>query len=382
MTDGGKSNRVVHVITGLPIGGAQTVLHHIVSHQRTIECDMAVISLTERGEVGERIAALGTEVRALNMNRHLPNVWDLWRLTRMIRELSPSIVQTWLYHGDLLGGIAARLAGIRSVYWNIRQTDLDPAKSRRSTILTASACAKVSRLVPERIVCCSHATADFHATLGYDKGRMKVIANGVSTKVFRPDAAAAALIRNELGVTEDIPLVGLVGRYHAQKDHRTFVDACAIVSQQHPEAHFVLCGEDVNPANEELMSWLAQAGLSDKSHLLGLRTDLPAINAALDFLVSSSAFGEGFPNVVLEAMACAAPCIVTDIGESALVVGETGWTVPARQSEALACAINEALSLSTEARMRRGQAALDRVAQNYSLDAMISAYRDLYHSRS
>jgi glycosyltransferase involved in cell wall biosynthesis len=369
--------QVTHVITGLPRGGAQTVLEQLVLGADRARFEMDVISLTELGAVGERLARNGTRVRALAMNRRLPNPAALLRLARWLRRSQTHVVQTWLYHGDLIGGLAGRLAGV-PVMWNLRQTDLDPKTTGRGTLWTARACAPLSRRVPRRIVCCSEASQRVHAALGYDASRMVVVCNGVDLGRFRPDRAAAAAFRAELGVGPGERLVGLFARYHPQKDHQTFIAAAAAVCRAVTNVRFMLCGEAIDGCNAELASLLDQAGCRDRFLLLGIRDDVPRLTAALDLAVSSSSYAEGFSNVLLEAMAAGVPCVATDVGESALMVGDSGWVVPPRDVAVMTEALLTALRSSDPELVARGARARARAQTHYSLATMIETYQNLY----
>jgi len=373
--------RIVHVITALPVGGAQTVLRQLVARQRELGCAMSVVSLADLGEVGARIRAEGTEVRALGMRPAMPDPLALARLVGWLRQLRPDAVQTWLYHGDLLGGLAARLAGVPRLYWNLRQSDLDPAGSRWLTMQVVRACARLSRRLPDLIVCCSEASREVHAAAGYDAARMRVIDNGVDIARYRPDPAAPVAVRAELGLAPGTPLVGLVARYHPQKDHAGFLAAAGAVARARPEVRFLLCGEAVDAGNAELAGLVARHGLQGQVHLLGIRGDVPRIDAALDLAVLSSSFGEGFPNVAVEAMAAGVPCVVTDVGDAARIVGETGWVVPRRDPAALGAAMLAALADPAE-RLRRGAAARERALARFDLTRMLAAYGRLYRGEA
>ena len=364
---------VTHIITGLPRGGAQTVLAYLVRSCDSDRFTMSVVSLTELGAVGEQLVNDSIPVRALGLDRRRPSPVRLARLIAWLRRDRPALVQTWLYHGDLLGGIAARIAGI-PVLWNIRQTDLQPATTRRSTVWTARACARVSGLVPSRIVCCSEATLRVHCNMGYDRARMVVVPNGVDLMRFRPNASRRATLREACGIAADAPVIGSVARFHPQKDHRTLVQAAAELLRRRPNVHFVLCGEKVDAANDELAGWIDAQGLREHFHLLGLRDDVPTLTAGFDVATSTSSYGEGFNNVLAEAMACGVPCVTTDVGDAAAIVGSTGWVVPPADPRALAHAWDVALSSSPLA----GVAARARAEQEFSLAARIDRYQDIY----
>lgn len=371
--------RVTHISAGLSADGAETMLYQLVTRMSASHFSNEVISLTSLGAIGERLKANGIRVRALGMRPGVPNPFQLLRLSRWLKQSAPHLVQTWMYHADLLGGLAARAAGIRPVVWGIHHANLDPGQNKRLTILTARACAMLSNRLPAHIVCCSEASREVHARFGYSQRKMEVIPNGFDLHQFRPDAEARASFRQELGVTEDTPLIGMAARFHPQKGHRNFVAAAALLRRSMPGAHFVLCGGDVTPENTELASWIAASGndLASACHLLGTRRDMPRFFAGLDIATSASR-SEAFPLAVGEAMACGTPCVVTDVGDSAFLVGETGRVVPAENPGALAEAWLQMLAGDAQSLRRMGSAARKRIEQRFELGAVVERYQDLY----
>ena len=337
-----------------------------------------MISLTEKGAVGLELEASGIAVRAMNMNRTLPNPLSLFRLSSALRRWRPDVVQTWLHHGDLVGGLAAKLAGCRRVVWNVRHGSFDPRHDRRSAIWCARACAALSGRLPTAIVCNSHAGASIHAGLGYDGDRMRIIPNGVDVEAFRPDPSARSDVREELGVPGDGFLIGLIGRFHPQKDHRAFVRAAGRLAALDGRARFALCGENVTRDNPDLASWIEATGHADRFHLLGVRSDVPRITAALDASTSSSSHGEGFGNVIVEAMACGVPCVVTDVGDSRSIVGDTGIAVPPGDPAALVEAWRFLLRMPESRRSGMGAAARRRAAEEFSIETMVARFGELY----
>lgn len=370
--------RISHVITGLGTGGAETMLMRLVATSDRARFEHRVVSLTDIGAVGERMVALGVAVEALGMRRGPGDVAAVVRLVRLLGRHAPDLVQTWMYHADLVGGLAARLGGPAPVLWNLRQSTLESGTSRRATILTRALCARLSALVPARIVCCARAVRELHVDLGYAAKRMVVIPNGVDTEAFRPDPGARRELRAELGISDWAPLVGAIGRWDPQKDYPTFVAAAARLAEREPEARFVLCGEGLDAGNAALTRLIDEAGLGARFDLLGRRDDVARIAAALDIACSSSAYGEGFSNAIAEAMACAVPCAVTAVGDSAYLVGASGRVVAPRAPEALAGAWSELIGLGAEGRAALGAKARARIARNFTLAAVVARYQSLY----
>jgi glycosyltransferase involved in cell wall biosynthesis len=206
---------------------------------------------------------------------------------------------------------------------------------------------------------------------------MVVLPNGFDLEVFKPDPAARLSVRQELGLPEEALFIGLVGRFYPLKDHYNFIDAAARLRAELPEIHFLLCGEGITPENKELAEWVNASGIRAHCHMLGQREDIPRITAALDIACSSS-YMEGFPNVIGEAMACGVPCVVTDVGDSALLVGDTGMVVPPKNPQALANAWRELIEMGPDRRASLGEAARRRVGESFSLPAIAARYEELY----
>ena len=372
--------KIVHIITGLNTGGAEMMLFKLLSTTDREEFESEVISLTDIGPLGKKIASMGIRVQALNMRKSPATPFLMLKLIAWLRRIKPDIVQTWMYHADLIGGLSAKMAGGIPLAWGIRQSNLDSGSSKRTTIWTAKLCARLSQWLPEKIVCCSKASQQVHGILGYAEGKMVMIPNGFDLETFVPDTGARVAVREELGLRHDTPLVGLVGRFDPQKDHHNFTLAATRLQTTNPDTHYLLCGDGIHPQNAELAGWIENAGLSKNFHLLGRRVDIPRLVAALDIAASSSSFGEGFPNVVGEAMACGIPCVVTNIGDSALIVGDTGLVVPPRNPAAFADALNKLLRLSPQACRDLGQKARQRIEENYSLSSIAKQYEALYRN--
>ena len=372
-------SHIVHIATSLSAGGAETMLYKLLSALRSGPFSFSVISLTNVGPVGKKIQALEIPVIALGMHRRCPNPWTLIKLAILMRALKPDLVQTWMYHADMIGGWAAKLAGGFPVIWGIHHTSLDSDCNKRSTILVVDICARLSRMLPNKIVCCAKAAERVHVLRGYHRQKMIFIPNGFDLNRFRPDKAARKEIRRELGLSEDSIIIGLVGRFHPLKDHYNFVQAATKLDQSNADVHFVLCGNGVTWDNSVLVSWIDKAGIRFRCRLLGARCDINKIYASLDVFTSSSC-SEAFPLVVGEAMACGVPCVVTDVGDSAYIVGNTGIVVSPGDPSALARAWTKLLALPSEERMRLGSKARKRIADNFDLQSTAKKYKDLWLS--
>jgi len=336
-----------------------------------------VISLTTIGEIGPRIAALGIPVEAIDMKRGVPSPIGFVRLFRRLRVLCPDVVHTWMYHADLLGGLAAKLAGVPAVVWAIRHGNLSRMGNKRSTLMVVKICSRLSKWVPDRILCCSEVARRIHAGIGYADEKMVVIPNGFDLAHFKPDAAARVSVRKELGLAVHTPLVGLIGRFDSLKNHAGFFKAAGLLYRRLSAVHFVLAGEGIVQENCSLMGAMETSGVGKVTHLLGQRNDIHHLMAALDVLASPS-IGEAFSNVLGEAMACGVPCVVTDVGDSAYIVGETGHVVASGDMTGLAAAIESLLTLPPDVRRALGASARARVEEHFEIGKIVRQYEDFY----
>jgi glycosyltransferase involved in cell wall biosynthesis len=369
----------VHLITGLDVGGAERMLYQLVGQLDPKEFDNQVVSLIPLGAIGAQIRALGIPVTSLEMRPGRPTLKGLLQLVSILRQARPHILQTWLYHADLLGLLAGKLAHVPVILWNIRNSNMEFGRYRPLSGFVVRTCALLSRY-PQGVVVNSRAGEAAHRELGYRPRFWRLIPNGVDSERFRPDSLARARIRSELQLQDEDLLVGMIARYDPMKGFGVFLQAAREIAAAHPHVHFLLAGPNVDAANRELLQQVGASRLRERVHLLGYRSDVQPILAALDVLVSASVFGEGFSNTVLEAMACGVPCVVTDVGDSGWIVGETGAVVPPRDASALAQACLKLMRLSSAERARLGDRARQRAVTNFDIQDSITAYKTLYRS--
>ncbi|MGZ8217017.1 glycosyltransferase [Methylomagnum sp.] len=368
--------RVCHVITGLYTGGAEMMLYKLLSGLDRRRFEPVVISLIDRGAVGERIEALRIPVHTLDMPAGRPTVAGLWRLFRLIRELRPDLLQGWMYHGNLAASLAG-LIGRMPVVWGVHYSLYDFAAERRATRAIIQLSRALSRQ-PAATVYVSRVSADQHGAFGFRDRQRRIIPNGFDGEAFRPDAEARRSFRAEIGADERTVLIGLIARFHPMKDHGNLLRAVSLLRDSPDDVRLALAGPGIESGNAALAGMIESCSLSGRVHLLGERGDMARIMAGLDVLCMSSAYGEAFPMAVGEAMAAGLPCVVTDVGDAAWLVGETGRVVPPSDSEALAVALAALIELGPEKRHALGAAARARVLEHFSLAAAAAAYQDLY----
>jgi len=369
---------VVHIITSLDEGGAEAALDRLCRYSPPGR--QRVICLMSEGKYGPLLRHAGVPIDCLGLRRGQFSVAAVLRLWRLLRRLQPDLVQTWMYHSNLIGGLVARLAGVRRLVWGVRASQLDPALVSLSTLGVIRLCALLSRLLPDRIVCCAERARQVHQQLGYAAARLLVIPNGYDLQALQPEPAAGLQLRAALQLPPDALVLGMVARFDPQKDHRSLLEALALLRSQGMRPFCLLVGTGLEAGNTQLQAWLQQLGLRDQVRLLGPRRDVPAVMNALSLHVLSSAYGEAFPNVLGEAMACGVPCLATDVGDSGLIMGNTGWLVPPRDPASLAAALATALQEPEAQHQQRRRAARQRIVDQFSIVRMVDRYMELYEA--
>lgn len=367
--------KIVHVITGLNNGGAEAVLYRLCTHDRSNS--HVVISLMGEGKYGSLLRDAGISLTCINLHKGRITIRGLISLWHSIRVAKADVVQTWMYHSDLVGGIVARLAGVKNICWGIRHSNLTPGTIKKSTRLIAKICAVLSSFIPRKIISCSHAAAAIHQELGYEAKKFCVIPNGYDLSMYTPNDCAGVNIRSELDVDSKVILLGMVARFDPQKDHENLFKALHIFLSDDPDTKLkmVLVGTGMDNQNTELLKLISDYDLRNKILLLGPRSDIPAVMSALDIHVLSS-LGEAFPNVLSEAMACGTPCVTTDVGDAALIVGESGWIVSPSNAPELAIALKDAMLAmkNKDSWICRKIAARERIVNNFGIEKMVHSY--------
>lgn len=372
--------KIMQIITGLNNGGAEAVLLRLVANHLQEENQHHVVSLMDRGIYADRLEQAGVTVHTLNFPRGKVTAAGLVQLFRLVRQIRPDVVQTWMYHSDLIGGVVARLAGVRAIAWGIRHANLDLAHNSRSTLAIVRLCALLSGWVPRKIVSCSAQATRVHQAVGYRVDKFIHIPNGYNLQHLQPDAASRSAVRAELGIADTAFVLGMVARFDVQKDHRNLVQALGLLKRRGVPFTCLLVGVGMDEANAELRSWLDATGVAGSVKLLGPRTDVPAVMNALDVHVLSS-LGEAFPNVLAEAMACGTPCVTTDVGDAAVIVAGHGWVVPPQDSDALAEGLIQAhgsFSANGAAWQARQAGCRAHIMANFELELMCERYRQAW----
>ncbi|WP_052056001.1 glycosyltransferase [Myxosarcina sp. GI1] len=373
---------VLHIITGLFTGGAEMMLYHLLSKTDRKQFQPVVISLMNKGTLGDRIEDLNIPLYTLKLDLGKPSLTVIPKLSKIIREIEPNVIQGWMYHGNLAAQFASFFAkGKISVFWGIHHSINSLASEKKLTQLLIRLGAVTARQV-EKIIFVSSQSKLQHEKLGYPVNKSSVIPNGFDTNLFQPSNYARQSLRSELNLAANAIIIGSIARYHPMKDHANFLKAAALLLSKisdRDDVHFVLIGTQVDEWNQTLVKLIKTLKLETRTHLLGERQDISQLTPGFDLMTSSSAFGEAFPLIIGEAMSCAIPCVVTDVGDSAQIVGNTGKVVPPKDAEALATAWQELILLPPSEKQALGKAAREKIQQLFSLQAIVSQYENLYY---
>lgn len=360
-----RPRKILYVITHLWVGGAEATLTRLVTAERKIADEITVVALRPGGPHADRMRAGGVNVVELNFGSLFGVPAGLYRLARLIARTRPEIVQGWMYHGDLAALVGLVLSGRRRATrlgWAIRGSDIDFSRYSLQLRLVVKACALLSRQ-PDLITANSAAGLKVHLGYGYRPRRAEIIPNGIDTRRFRPDPDLRAAVRRELGIPAEAIVLAHVARVNPMKDHQVFLAAMAEL----PDLQALLIGADTEHLPPQ-----------PNTLRLGRRDDVERLLPAADFVVSSSAFGEGFSNALAEGMACGLPAISTDVGDAAIIVGDTGAIVPPRDPQALASAIRELASEERNTYGDRSRRARARIVEQFSLERSVARWSESY----
>lgn len=370
------SIKVVHIITGLEIGGAETMLMKLLYSESGIKHSSVVVSLTGIGTLGQKLQAEGFTVHALNMRHPSKLPFNFWQLVQILRKYQPEIIQTWLYHADFFGGIVGFMAGYRRIVWNIRSTA--PTLSRFRNYLIMKTCALLSHFIPQKIICVAEASKEAYSNSGFNKKKMVVIPNGFDFIKFDTIKNNRLRIRDEFAIQDTDVVIGCVGRYHRDKGQDVFIEAASLVNKAiHQKVWFMLVGRNCDADNVALMSLIASKKLGASFILSGQRQDIPDCLAAMDIFCMPSRT-EGFPNGLGEAMAMELPCVATNVGDTHVLLGDEGVLVAPEDPNALALALIEIINLQTELRVALGKRASNRVRTHFSIERARQSFYSVY----
>ncbi|WP_438436805.1 glycosyltransferase family 4 protein [Kluyvera sichuanensis] len=370
--------RIIHVIIDMNVGGAELMLKRLIEHSSNKDVEHIVISLTDLGVLGPELSKSGVIVKCLNIKSPIQYITSLLKMIHLFKELQPDVVHTWMYHSDLLGGIAARISGIKRIIWCVRSTDIRKGGSK-FTIFIRWLCAKVSSFVPDSIVYAANASKLVHEECGYNEVKSVVIPNGFDLSYLRQNNFSEFDLRADLGISDNEIVICSIGRYSSVKDHKNFIAAAISVAEKKDNLRFLLVGRGLTKENVSISSQINKSIHADKFILLGERKDVPVCLKASDIFCLHS-LTEGFPNVLGEAMAMEVPSVTTDVGDAASLLAMPEYTVPSGQPDALAKALLNLVLLSHDQRKDLGNTLRKRIEADFSMDKVTHKYLALYRN--
>jgi glycosyltransferase involved in cell wall biosynthesis len=370
--------RILHVITGLNTGGAESMLFKLLTATQNFYAAQQVISMTHLGPIGKRMREQGFQVDSLEIPRGGITAGGVRRFVRSLSAFKPTIVVSWMYHANVFALLARMRSAPPPVVWNIRHSLHDIKSEHLLTRAMVRAGAVASRL-PARIVYNSNRSLQQHSAIGYCGVAASVIPNGFDGQRFKPDGTRESRWWSELRLDGTAPVIGLIARFHPTKNHAMFLDVAARVAAQFPKLVVVMAGTGVDATNPVLMEAIRSRGLGERTKLLGEVADTAEVLNLLDIVCLTSG-GESFPNVLGEALLCGKPCVATDVGDAPLIVGEGGAVVPVARPDLFADAVCRLLGMPKSQRENLGNVARERIVRCYGLEAVAKQYDQLYAS--
>lgn len=371
--------KVLHIITAINAGGAETMLCKYLENSGGGSIQHVVLSLMPPGPKAARIRAMGIPIYNLGMKSWLPGPVAAVRLIRLVNMINPDLIHGWMYHGNLAASFAhtATAAG-RPLVWNVRHSLADAKLETRRTQALLKVSAAMSRR-PAAIIYNSAVAATQHQQIGYCPDRALVLPNGFDFDLFRPNPQARGQLNVQYGIDPEALLVGMVARLHPMKDHSMLIDAAALARSQGADIHLLMVGEGLADPPASLLDKALALLPAERFTFVGNRPDVADLLAGLDILGLSSAWGEGFPNVIGEALACGVPVVATDVGDSAAIVADSGIITAPGDAEAFGNALVEMDRMGAPSRKALGARGRVRALENYSLQEIAMRYDELHH---
>jgi glycosyltransferase involved in cell wall biosynthesis len=374
------SKIIAHLIVGLNDGGAEAALFRLCAGDSLHK--HIVISMMDEGKYGTKLKQAGIEVYCLGMLRGQIRFGGVLDLCRVLRSVQPDVLQTWMYHADLLGTLVAKICGVKKLCWGLHHANLNADAVKLKTSWIARACAWLSFWGPDSIVSCSRVAAEVHTEIGYAQDKFVVVPNGVDLSRFTPNSELKQNMKKMWCADKSEFLIGMVARFDPQKDHANFICALGTLKRYGHSIRCLLIGPGMDASNHELTALLSGQNLGDEMVLLGSREDVPNLMNGMDLHVLSS-YSEAAPNVLIEAMACGTPCLCTEVGDMPFIVGETGWVVPPKDANALASALLDAYKLYSDQPnewTKKQTSARERALSHFSLELMRGGYSRVWNS--
>ena len=364
------------MITSLLDGGAEGVLYRLCSHDKLNT--HIVVSLEDKVST-ESLSKSGIKIYTLNMKPEKNFINNFIQINKNFKKRKSKYSSIWLYHADFFGSIAAKLAGVKNLIWNVRHSDFNEKNTRKSLLVLVKILAKLSYIFPKKIVFCSKNSIKLHTKIGYQSKKISYIPNGYDLKKFRPYFPKKFLPKYYTNFNKNLALLGNVANFKPNKDHKNLLQALQILKKNKIPFKCMLVGKEINKQNTTLMNMIKKYNLSNEIILMGSQKNINRVMNKIDIHILSSDSGETFPNVVAEAMASGTPCVVTNVGDSSQIVGKTGWTVDPQNAKELAKSIKKAIrKFKSKDWNYLCLASRNRIVQNFTIKKMVNNYNKIW----
>jgi glycosyltransferase involved in cell wall biosynthesis len=364
------TKRICHIINALNQGGAEGVLYRLVKSDSVN--NHFVVSLTDLGFYGKKLEREGIIVKSLNI-RALTFFFDFARLVCFLKKNKPNVVQTWLYHSDLIGGLAAYFAGVKNVFWGIRNSIDYPEFFSKPSYLSAYLCSYLSYFIPTKIISCSQAGVNSHSSFGYRQDLMIVIPNGFDHESFCRSSCSRNELRPKYCEDQNTFLMGVAARWDRVKNHSLLFQVIyelLAYGDQTDNFKLMIFGQDVDSSNFELNELISKYNIQKHVVIVRRNMSVPDFMSMIDVHLLASV-SEGFPNVIAEAMLCQTPCISMNVGDVANIIGDFGWVTNENTAYSFHSAILSAWELHKAAKLERvGADARARIIEQFPLKKM------------
>ena len=374
--------KILHIISGLKSGGAEGVMYRLIDKD-SINTH-SVISLTDGGFYGQQLKKKNIFLKYLYFKKNIGSFITFFKLLFIIKKINPDIIQCWMYHGDFLGGLAARLLRKKKIYWNLRNSDLNLKWANKTTIFLAKLNSLLSYILPYKIISCSNKSLETHLKLGYCKKKIVLIDNGFDSTKFNFKKNYKKFWKTNLNIKERDIIFCFVGRWNSQKDFQTLFYAFRnflTVKKKQERIKLLLIGKDINFKNKNLKKELTRYKLSKNILLINETDEVNKILNVVDIGIFSSKGNEGFPNVIAEKMLTKIPCIVSDVGDAARIVGRNGLVYKKNNwidlSKKMNIVYNQFFSNHIDWKSRK-YFSREKIKDNFSLKKMIKSYQDIW----
>ena len=373
--------RILHVINGLDDGGAEGVLYRICVYDK--EHEHIVVSMQDLGKYGKLLISQGVEVRTLNISRLKTLPTAILKFRQILRETKPDLIQTWMYHANIFAGMLTKIFYAKKpVFWNIRCTIMKLGEAGLKTYLLTYLGSLLSYFIPDCIIVCANSIKSDHKQAGYKRSKIKIIENGFDLEYFKPPQKSQD-INNNFAARGLI--VGVLGRFHPQKNHELAIKACSLAIMKGINLKLYLAGSGITTDEPALNISIRKYRMENFTELYEAFDDVRVFFKQIDVLLLPSKFGEGFPNVLAEAMAYGIPCIATSIGDSEKIIGQSGWVVPNQKPKEIVSAFEEIIEMrKNKSWLKIKNTARNRIEKNFSISKMITSYskcwKDIFES--